>query len=70
MKNKTIGTVVPPDVENGILYLVEEGFYQGKSDFIHQAIIEKLDREHPRPKHRRPTKEETEEIGNKIWNER
>ena len=44
-KNKTIGTTVAPQVVKEIEKKVDEGLYKTKSDFVHQAIIEKLKRE-------------------------
>jgi Arc/MetJ-type ribon-helix-helix transcriptional regulator len=44
-KNKTIGTTVAPQLVKEIEVRVEKGLYKTKSDFVHQAIIEKLKRE-------------------------
>ncbi|MCD6127011.1 MAG: hypothetical protein J7J21_01335 [Methanomicrobia archaeon] len=44
-KNKTIGTTVAPQLVREIEELVNKGLYKTKSDFVHQAIIEKLKRE-------------------------
>jgi len=44
-KNKTIGTTVAPQLVKDIEVRVEKGLYKTKSDFVHQAIIEKLKRE-------------------------
>ncbi len=44
-KNRTIGTTVAPQVMKDIDEMVEEGFYKTRSDFVYQAILEKLKRE-------------------------
>ncbi|MDD4281801.1 MAG: ribbon-helix-helix domain-containing protein [Candidatus Methanofastidiosa archaeon] len=40
--NRTLGTSVPPEVEKQIEALVKKGYYKTKSDFLYQAVLEKL----------------------------
>ncbi|MHC1604494.1 MAG: ribbon-helix-helix domain-containing protein [Candidatus Methanofastidiosia archaeon] len=40
--NRTLGTSVPPEIEKQIESLVKKGFYKTKSDFLYQAVLEKL----------------------------
>lgn len=43
--NRTLGTSVPPEIEKQIETLVKKGFYKTKSDFLYQAVLEKLKNE-------------------------
>jgi Arc/MetJ-type ribon-helix-helix transcriptional regulator len=43
--NRTLGTSVPPEVEKQIEALVKKGYYKTKSDFLYQAVLEKLKNE-------------------------
>lgn len=43
--NRTLGTSVPPEVEKQIEGLVKKGYYKTKSDFLYQAVLEKLKNE-------------------------
>jgi len=40
--NRTLGTSVPPEIEKQIEVLVKKGYYKTKSDFLYQAVLEKL----------------------------
>ncbi|MFQ6087467.1 MAG: hypothetical protein ACE5K0_01015 [Candidatus Methanofastidiosia archaeon] len=42
-KNRIIATIVPKRIAEKIEYLVEDGRYRSKSDFIYQAILRKLE---------------------------
>ena len=44
-KNIVLGTSVPFQVATNVENLVETGRYKSKSDFLYQAIIEKLRKE-------------------------
>ena len=43
--NRTLGTSVPPEIEKQIEMLVKKGYYKTKSDFLYQAVLEKLKNE-------------------------
>jgi Arc/MetJ-type ribon-helix-helix transcriptional regulator len=40
--NRTLGTSVPPEIEKQIEALVKKGYYKTKSDFLYQAVLEKI----------------------------